>query len=105
MLNDRVPVVELALELLPEDLKAARFRRTTRAAQLNLLKIHLPIEEQNFDPFTPYMAPYIEEAKFILQEENELMAYHPWDRRFCSGDVTGFGEHGQGEALMTTYQF
>ena len=35
-------------------------------------KTHLPIEEQNYDPMIPYMAPYMEEAKFQLQEEQEL---------------------------------
>merc|ERR1711869_160187 len=52
-------------------------------------KTHLPIEEQNYDPMIPYMAPYMEEAKFQLQEE--LMS-HPYARRLYTGGVSGFGE-------------
>ena len=36
-------------------------------------KVHLPLSEQNYDPMIPYMAPFIEEAKFQLQEEQELL--------------------------------
>ena len=28
-------------------------------------------EEQNYDPMIPYLAPFIEEAKFQLQEEQD----------------------------------
>ena len=28
-----------------------------RAAEMNMKKTHLPIEEQNYDPMIPYMAP------------------------------------------------
>jgi ubiquinol-cytochrome c reductase subunit 7 len=53
---------------------------------------HLPVAEQNYDPMIPYMAPYIEEAKHQIQEEIELLQFHPWERRLYSGDVSGFGE-------------
>merc|ERR1712072_390847 len=86
------PVVERALELLPQDLAIGRYRRCMRAGELNLKKCHLPVEEQNYDPMIPYLAPFIEEAKFQMQEEQELLQYHPWDRRLYSGGVTGMGE-------------
>lgn len=41
--------------------------------------------EQNYDPFIPYMAPYVEEAKFQLQEEEELLGYHMWEGIWYSG--------------------
>merc|ERR1711959_626880 len=66
--------------------------RTMRAAEMNMKKTHLPIEEQNYDPMIPYMAPYMEEAKFQLQEEQELLMYHPYDRRLWTGGVSGMGE-------------
>lgn len=44
------------------------------------------LSEQNYDPFIPYLAPYVEEAKFQLQEEEELLGYHMWDRRLYSGE-------------------
>merc|ERR1712182_101591 len=81
-----------ALELIPKELETARYRRTMRAAEMNMKKIHLPIEEQNYDPMIPYMAPYMEEAKFQLQEEQELLMYHPYDRRMYTGGVSGLGE-------------
>ena len=30
---------------------------------------------RNYDPMIPYMAPFIEEAKFQLQEEQELLQF------------------------------
>ncbi|SBS90087.1 ubiquinol-cytochrome c reductase complex subunit, putative, partial [Plasmodium ovale curtisi] len=33
-----------------------------------------------------------QEAKFQLQEEEELLGYHPYDRRLYSGGTTGFGD-------------
>merc|ERR1711924_499060 len=66
-LNDKDALVERALELIPKELETARYRRTMRAAEMNMKKTHLPIEEQNYDPMIPYMAPYMEEAKFQLQ--------------------------------------
>lgn len=86
------PVVERALELLPHDLMVGRYRRMMRAVEMNLKKTHLPLEEQNYDPMIPYLAPFMEEAKFQFQEEQELLGYHPWDRRLYSGPTTGFGE-------------
>eukprot|EP00747_Dinoflagellata_sp_TGD_P107971 gnl/TRDRNA2_/TRDRNA2_170278_c0_seq1.p2 gnl/TRDRNA2_/TRDRNA2_170278_c0~~gnl/TRDRNA2_/TRDRNA2_170278_c0_seq1.p2 ORF type:complete len:178 (-),score=42.78 gnl/TRDRNA2_/TRDRNA2_170278_c0_seq1:161-694(-) len=86
------PVVERALELLPQDLQVGRYRRMMRAIEMNAKKMHLPVEEQNYDPMVPYLAPFIEEAKFQMQEEQELLGFHPWDRRLYSGAVTGFGE-------------
>merc|ERR1712008_468036 len=52
---------------------------------------HLPVEEQNYDPMIPYLAPFMEEAKFQMQEEQELLRFHPWDRRLYSGPTTGLG--------------
>merc|ERR1711874_142362 len=86
------PVVERAIELLPHDLAVCRYRRQMRAVELQLKKSHLPLEYQNYDPMIPYLAPFIEEAKFQMQEEQELLNFHPWDRRLYSGPTTGFGE-------------
>ena len=91
-LCDKDPLVERALELIPRDLEAARYRRTMRAVEMNMKKTHLPIELQNYDPMIPYMAPYMEEAKHQMQEEQELLLFHPWDRRLYSGLRSGFGE-------------
>jgi len=93
--NDKEPVIERALEMLPHDMMVQRYRRMMRAADMNFKKTHLPIEEQNYDPMIPYLAPFVEEAKFQMQEEQELLNYHPWDRRLYSGGVTGFGESSQ----------
>mmetsp|Transcript_28576 Transcript_28576/g.51943 ORF Transcript_28576/g.51943 Transcript_28576/m.51943 type:complete len:178 (+) Transcript_28576:71-604(+) len=91
-LSNHDPTIERALEILPQDLMIGRYRRQMRAVELSCRKQHLPVEEQNYDPYIPYMAPFIEEAKFMLQEEQELIRYHPWDRRLYSAGVTGFGE-------------
>mmetsp|Transcript_82821 Transcript_82821/g.239317 ORF Transcript_82821/g.239317 Transcript_82821/m.239317 type:complete len:181 (+) Transcript_82821:84-626(+) len=90
--NSHDPVVERALELLPHDLAVSRYRRMMRAFEMNTKKTHLPVEEQNYDPMIPYLAPFMEEAKFQFQEEQELLKYHPWDRRLYSGPTTGLGE-------------
>lgn len=91
-INAAHPIVGRALDLLPYDLQVHRSRRIGRASQVLLHHTHLPIEEQNYDPMIPYMAPYIEEAKFQIQEEIELLQFHPWERRLYSGNVSGFGE-------------
>merc|ERR1719218_285383 len=91
-LNMNDTLIERALEILPQDLAVGRYRRMMRAIEMNLKKSHLPVEEQNYDPMIPYLAPFIEEAKFQLQEEQELLNFHPWDRRLYSGGTTGFGE-------------
>uniref|UniRef100_A0A7S4T8J2 Cytochrome b-c1 complex subunit 7 n=2 Tax=Alexandrium monilatum TaxID=311494 RepID=A0A7S4T8J2_9DINO len=90
--NNNEPIVERAIELLPHDLAVGRYRRMMRAFEMNTKKTHLPVEEQNYDPMVPYLAPFIEEAKFQMQEEQELLNFHPWDRRLYSGPTTGFGE-------------
>merc|ERR1719420_1524667 len=95
MHNYNDPVVERALELLPHDLQTGRYRRQMRAVELNLKKTHLPVEEQNYDPMIPYLAPFMEEAKFQMQEEQELLQYHPWDRRLYTAGLTGLGESSQ----------
>ncbi len=61
------PALARSLELLPYDLQVARYRRCMRAKELSAKKTHLPVEYQNYDPMIPYLAPYIEEAKFQLQ--------------------------------------
>ena len=38
-----------------------------RALELSSKKTHLPPEYQNYDPMVPYLAPYMEEAKYQLQ--------------------------------------
>mmetsp|Transcript_88388 Transcript_88388/g.250492 ORF Transcript_88388/g.250492 Transcript_88388/m.250492 type:complete len:178 (-) Transcript_88388:121-654(-) len=91
--NVNEPIVERAIELLPHDLAVSRYRRMMRAFEMNTKKTHLPVEEQNYDPMVPYLAPFIEEAKFQMQEEQELLNFHPWDRRLYSGPTTGFGEN------------
>lgn len=68
-----------------------RLRRHMRAAHMNMLKSHLPLSEQNYDPYVPYLAPYVEEAKFQMQEEDQLMAYHSWDRPLFNGSMGGMG--------------
>eukprot|EP00930_Biecheleria_cincta_P037570 TRINITY_DN2580_c0_g1_i1.p1 TRINITY_DN2580_c0_g1~~TRINITY_DN2580_c0_g1_i1.p1 ORF type:complete len:178 (-),score=41.63 TRINITY_DN2580_c0_g1_i1:120-653(-) len=98
--NDKEPVVERALELLPHDLQVGRYRRLMRAQEMYAKKMHLPLAEQNYDPMIPYMAPFIEEAKFQLQEEQELLQFHPWDRRLFSGGTTGLGESTPHSAFM-----
>mmetsp|Transcript_33905 Transcript_33905/g.72039 ORF Transcript_33905/g.72039 Transcript_33905/m.72039 type:complete len:178 (+) Transcript_33905:70-603(+) len=90
--NTHDPMVERAIELLPQDLAVGRYRRMMRAFEMNAKKTHLPVEEQNYDPMVPYLAPFIEEAKFQMQEEQELLRFHPWDRRLYSGPTTGLGE-------------
>eukprot|EP00933_Yihiella_yeosuensis_P064830 TRINITY_DN6836_c0_g3_i1.p1 TRINITY_DN6836_c0_g3~~TRINITY_DN6836_c0_g3_i1.p1 ORF type:complete len:198 (+),score=45.38 TRINITY_DN6836_c0_g3_i1:61-594(+) len=98
--SDKEPVVERALELVPHDLLVGRYRRLMRAQEIYAKKGHLPLSEQNYDPMIPYMAPFIEEAKFQLQEEQELLQFHPWDRRLFSGPTTGFGETTSNSAFM-----
>lgn len=98
--SDREPVVERALELVPHDIMVGRFRRQMRGYHLELLKIYLPTEEQNYDPFLPYLAPFMEEAKFQLQEEEELLGYHPYDRRIGYCGTSGFGEPDVNLGLM-----
>eukprot|EP00418_Pyrodinium_bahamense_P094406 CAMPEP_0179038336 /NCGR_PEP_ID=MMETSP0796-20121207/14581_1 /TAXON_ID=73915 /ORGANISM="Pyrodinium bahamense, Strain pbaha01" /LENGTH=198 /DNA_ID=CAMNT_0020734651 /DNA_START=207 /DNA_END=801 /DNA_ORIENTATION=- len=71
--NNNEPIVERAIELLPHDLAVGRYRRMMRAFEMNTKKTHLPVEEQNYDPMVPYLAPFIEEAKFQMQEEQELL--------------------------------
>merc|ERR1719446_926603 len=71
-LNDKDPLVERALELVPKDIEAVRYRRQMRAGEMNMKKTHLPIELQNYDPMIPYMAPYMEEAKHQIQEEERV---------------------------------
>ncbi|EDO07266.1 Ubiquinol-cytochrome C reductase complex 14kD subunit family protein [Babesia bovis T2Bo] len=102
LMSEREPIVERALEMLPEDLKTARFRRIARGMHISTLRMYPPLEEQNYDPFVPYLAPYIEEAKFQLQEEEELLGYHPQDRRVFCGGTTGFGDMEPGMHFLTS---
>ncbi|KAK2196788.1 bifunctional Cytochrome b-c1 complex subunit 7 superfamily/Cytochrome b-c1 complex subunit 7 [Babesia duncani] len=102
LMTEREPLVERALELLPKDLKIARFRRIARALHISMLRLYLPLEDQNYDPFVPYLAPYIEEAKFQIQEEEELLGYHPIDRRLFCGGTTGFGDLEPGMHFLTS---
>jgi len=95
------PLIERVIEILPQDLAVGRYRRLMRASEMSLKKTHLPLSEQNYDPMVPYMAPFIEEAKFQMQEEQELLRYHPWDRRLYSAGLTGFGETSQASAFST----
>ncbi|OEH75935.1 ubiquinol-cytochrome c reductase complex 14 kda [Cyclospora cayetanensis] len=101
--SDKEPVIERALELLPEDIATARYRRIMRATHLNHIRLYLPPHEQNYDPFIPYLAPYVEEAKFQLQEEEELLGYHMWDRRLYSGGCTGFGDFEPGMHFLVSF--
>lgn len=102
LMSEREPIVERALEMLPEDMYIARFRRIARGMHISTLRMYPPIEEQNYDPFVPYLAPYIEEAKFQIQEEEELLGYHPQDRRMFCGGTTGFGEFEPGMHFLTS---
>nr|AET50813.1 hypothetical protein [Eimeria tenella] len=101
--SDKEPVIERALELLPEDLATARYRRIMRATHLNHVRLYLPPNEQNYDPFIPYLAPYVEEAKFQLQEEEELLGYHMWERRLYSGGCTGLGDFEPGMHFLVSF--
>ncbi|KYN99498.1 putative ubiquinol-cytochrome c reductase complex subunit [Plasmodium gaboni] len=92
MYSDKDPVIERAISLLPKDIQTRRYRRMLRGTHINYLRLFLHPSEQNYDPYIPYLAPYIEEAKFQLQEEEELLGYHPYDRRLYSGGTTGFGD-------------
>lgn len=92
MYSDKDPVIERAISLLPKDIQIKRYRRMLRGTHINYLRLYLHPSEQNYDPYIPYLAPYIEEAKFQLQEEEELLGYHPYDRRLYSGGTTGFGD-------------
>ncbi|EEQ98967.1 ubiquinol-cytochrome C reductase complex 14kD subunit, putative [Perkinsus marinus ATCC 50983] len=100
-MNDKDMIVERALDIIPEDIRIQRYRRMMRGAVLAGRKLHLPLELQNYDPMVPYMAPYIEEAKFQMQEEQELLAYHPWDRRLYTAGVSGFGETSMHSTFLT----
>lgn len=42
MYSDKEPVIERALELLPEDIATARYRRIMRATHLNHIRLYLP---------------------------------------------------------------
>ncbi len=95
------PVVRRALELLPYDLRVHRARRVGRASMVLLHHTHLPLSDQNYDPMIPYMAPYIEEAKHQIQEEIELLQFHPWERRVYSGDVSGWGETDKNSTFLS----
>jgi len=79
-MDPKSPVVSRAEELLPYDIMVGRQRRQLRHVALTNLKAHVPVEYQNYDPMVPYLAPYIEEAKFMFQEEAELLDYHQWDQ-------------------------
>lgn len=103
MYSDKEPVIERAIELLPDDIATARYRRMMRGTHLNYLRFYLPPEEQNYDPLIPYLAPYIEEAKFQIQEEEELLGYHPYDRRLYTGGVTGFGDKEPGTHFLVSF--
>ncbi|EKX73985.1 ubiquinol-cytochrome C reductase complex 14kD subunit, putative [Theileria equi strain WA] len=92
LMSEREPIVERALTLLTPDLATDRFRRIARGMHISTLRMYPPLEEQNYDPFVPYLAPFIEEAKFQIQEEEELLGYHPVDRRVFCGGTTGFGD-------------
>lgn len=92
MYSDKDPVIERAISLLPKDIQIKRYRRMLRGTHINFLRLYLHPSEQNYDPYIPYLAPYIEEAKFQLQEEEELLGYHPYDRRLYTGGQTGFGD-------------
>ncbi|UKJ88241.2 ubiquinol-cytochrome C reductase complex subunit-like protein [Theileria orientalis] len=92
LMSEREPIVERALSLLTPDLATDRYRRIAKGMQISMLRMYPPLEEQNYDPFVPYLAPFIEEAKFQLQEEEELLGYHPTDRRLFCGGTTGFGD-------------
>ncbi|KAL8452843.1 hypothetical protein Emed_001141 [Eimeria media] len=101
--SEKEPIIERALELLPEDLATARYRRIMRATHLSHIRLFLPPHEQNYDPFIPYLAPYVEEAKFQLQEEEELLGYHMWDRRLYSGGCTGLGDTEPGLHFLVSF--
>eukprot|EP00920_Eleutheroschizon_duboscqi_P028405 GHVT01069233.1.p1 GENE.GHVT01069233.1~~GHVT01069233.1.p1 ORF type:complete len:263 (-),score=16.87 GHVT01069233.1:143-931(-) len=103
MYSTHEPIVERALEMLPEDIAAGLCRRKMRAIHLNTLRLYLPLSEQNYDPFLPYLAPYVEEAKFQLQEEEELLGYHMCDRRFFSGSTVGLGDHEPGMHFLVSF--
>lgn len=102
LMSEREPIVERALEMLPEDMAIARFRRIVRGMHISMLRMYPPLEDQNYDPFIPYLAPYIEEAKFQIQEEEELLGYHPQDRRVFCGGTTGFGDMDPGMHFLTS---
>ncbi len=70
--DDRDILWERAVDLLPHDLAVSRYRRMMRGSELFTKRKHMPEDQLNYDPMVPYMAPYVEEAKFMLQEELEL---------------------------------
>jgi len=90
--NDKDILVERAVDLLPRDLVIGRYRRQMRGATLYNKRKNMPENMLNYDPMIPYLAPYLEEAKFMIQEEMELVGYHNWDRSLFKGGVSGFGE-------------
>uniref|UniRef100_A0A3B0MYS7 Ubiquinol-cytochrome C reductase complex, 14 kDa subunit homologue, putative n=1 Tax=Theileria annulata TaxID=5874 RepID=A0A3B0MYS7_THEAN len=103
LMSEREPLVERALSILTPDLATARFRRIAKGMQISMLRLYPPLEEQNYDPFIPYLAPFIEEAKFQLQEEEELLGYHPVDRRLFCGGTTGFGDLEPGMHFLVSF--
>jgi len=88
------------VDLLPYDLAVGRIRRLHRRQALFHQKTHLPVEHQNYDPMVPYLAPYIEEAKFMYQEEQELLDYHNWDEMIGKDGKSGMGENMRFSGLM-----
>lgn len=82
----------LAYELTPLHLKQEREKRLTVSNWLLQTRCEWDPAQQNYDPSIPYLAPYIEEARFLLQEEEELLQYHPWHRKLMRSGCTGFGE-------------
>lgn len=100
-LNPHDPIIGRALEIMPHEFHVHRMRRLLRASDLVTKKQYLPMSERNYDPFLPYMAPYIEEAKYIIQEEQELLNFQPQDRKVYTAGVSGFGESTPGSTLLS----
>lgn len=48
MYSDKEPVFARALELLPHDIRVARYRRLMRGANLNHLRMYLPVHGMSF---------------------------------------------------------
>ena len=73
MYDDREIHIERAVDLLPPDLASMKYRRQMRGTFNYVRRKWMPDDTLNYDPMVPYMAPYMEEAKLMLQEEMELI--------------------------------
>lgn len=69
------PQVQVAVAMLPEDVRVARERRIRRAVDLTLKKKQLPEEMQNYDPLDKYLEPYLQILENREKDHHELFSF------------------------------